>query len=233
MDFSSTFLKRFREGDTLALREVYDAHVEEIHRLARCGFSIAGPPPRQVPPLRDVASQKDFVQEVFVRAFGERARAAYDGLRPYRPYLLQIARNLRIDQVRRSGKELLSLDDPRGPDIDALIESRDVTWTEPLEDDLHLRQLEAAAEEFVNTQDDETREFVRLRFVEELSQAEAAERAGVTRRRVRTLEARVQHDLRAYLRRLGLWSGGTAGADSPARVASAAVDSKGDLRERR
>ena len=41
------------------------------------------------------------MQEAFRRAFEERARSAYDGLRPYRRYLLTITRNLVIDQLRK------------------------------------------------------------------------------------------------------------------------------------
>jgi RNA polymerase sigma-70 factor (ECF subfamily) len=230
MDFDPTFLKRFREGELSALHRIYREHVDDIHRLSRFGFSVAGPPPRRVPPLRSPAEQNDFVQEVFVRAFAERARLAYDGLRPYRPYLLQVARNLRIDQIRKSGRELLVLDDPAALDIDALIQEGGAI-AEPDEEDFDRRRLEVETEAFVAAQDAETQDFVRLRFVEELSQAEVAERLGATRRRVRTLEARVQADLRAHLKKRGLWA--PAAPDRAARNGSTDVVSQGGPREER
>ena len=67
----------------------------------------------------------DLVQEVFLRAFDERARLGYDGLRPYRPYLLRIAKNLRIDTARRDGRwavSAASAKDAEPVDIERLIE---------------------------------------------------------------------------------------------------------------
>ena len=40
------------------------------------------------------------LQETFVRAFKESARVGYDGLHPYKNYLLAIARNLVLDEFR-------------------------------------------------------------------------------------------------------------------------------------
>jgi DNA-directed RNA polymerase specialized sigma subunit len=47
-------------------------------------------------------------------------------------------------------------------------------------------------------------EIARLRFVEELSQADVALRLGITRRRVRTLEDRLLSGVRRHLARVGL-----------------------------
>ncbi len=49
---------------------------------------------------------EDLIQEVFVRAFSEKGRLAYDGLRDYEPYICTIARNLLIDRARKQGREV-------------------------------------------------------------------------------------------------------------------------------
>ncbi|MCE9674115.1 sigma-70 family RNA polymerase sigma factor [Myxococcus stipitatus] len=43
-------------------------------------------------------------QETFIRAFRPEARRAYDGLRPYMPYLLRIAHSTAVDVLRSAGK---------------------------------------------------------------------------------------------------------------------------------
>ena len=142
---------------------------------------------------------------MFARAFQERARQQYDGLRPYRPYLLTIAKNLRVDQLRRQGRELLLLDDCAAPDIDALIE-RDLPMPDLIEHDFERQQLQRATRDFVAIQDEETQRFVAMRYEQELSQADVARELGITRRRARTLESRVQSGLARHLRSLGLRS---------------------------
>ncbi|HEX7480208.1 MAG TPA: sigma-70 family RNA polymerase sigma factor [Polyangiales bacterium] len=163
------------------------------------GFGTSGPPPRHVPGLSDPGERRDGVQEVFVRAFEERARLAYDGLRPYKPYLLRIARNLRIDQLRASGRQERDLATAFEDHLDAA-QPEDVS----AEDALDFRALNAATRSYIIELDAESQRFVELRFVEELSQAEVAERMGVTRRRARTLEAQVQQGLARFLKKRGL-----------------------------
>src|SRR5690606_35831433 len=142
----------------------------------------------------------------FVRAFAEPARLAYDGLRPYRPYLLRITKNLMIDRHRaRRRRGARQVESAALGDIDALLErNADLAAMPSPEEDLHWKTLEAEASAVLAELDPESRELVRLRFEEELSQDEVAARLGCSRRRVRTVEARVQKAVRARLRRLGL-----------------------------
>ena len=67
--------------------------------------------------------------------------------------------------------------------------------------------MAALARDYVAELDDEAQQFVQLRFVDELGQAEVASRMAVSRRRIRTLEARVLAGLAKRLRR-GLISRG-------------------------
>lgn len=186
-------LDAFRAGDRSALEVVYMRYVDDVFDLARYGFALGGG--KRVPGSTLPDLQRDLVHDVFVRAFAERARVAYDGLRPYRPYLLRIARNAIIDAARRRGAVPLELvdDDVADPDPAA-----------PPADDLDWQRLTSAARGWREGLDSECRELVRLRFEEDLGQREAAARMRATRRRVRTLEARVRRGLLAYLRELGL-----------------------------
>jgi RNA polymerase sigma factor (sigma-70 family) len=191
-------LDAFRRGDREALRKVYVRYVTEVAAFLRRGFTLQGPPPARVPGVGDEARLGDNTQEVFVRAFAERARQSYDGLRPYRPFLLRIARNLRIDEVRASGREVLATSD------DEYEPRPDPTEPPPApEEDVHWQGLSRLAKEYIDGLDEEARRYVEARFVEELSQAEVAETMGITRRRVRTLEHDVQAGLKRFLGQRG------------------------------
>jgi len=182
-------LDAFRRGDREALATVYFHYVDEIAAIVRHGFAIPATGAR-VRGITDEASERDVVQEVFARAFAARARDAYDGIRPYGPYLRRIARNLMIDRARAAG-HTVALDD----DAEIAVEP------EPPEDPewIALRRETAA---YVASLPAELQKLVALRFERELSQEDAARELGVSRRRVRTLEARIQRGLRRWLRRV-------------------------------
>lgn len=194
MDLSSDreLLDAFRKGERDALQQVYRAHVAKVQQVITYGCNTGS---GRVPGVGRERCE-DLVQEVFVKAFAERARQAYDGLRPYEPYLLQIARNLLVDRARRSGRELLATDDAEQEPLSPLETS--------LERQMHFGRLREATVAFLASLSDEEQRFVELRFVQELSQYEVSSAMGLTRRRVRTLEKRAQEGLAAYLEQQGL-----------------------------
>src|SRR5262245_14968230 len=75
-------LDRFRRGEQDALGEVYERYVDEVGMLARRGFTMEAHGHVVVPGARDVDAEHDLVQETFVKAFAEKARQSFDGLRP-------------------------------------------------------------------------------------------------------------------------------------------------------
>jgi RNA polymerase sigma-70 factor (ECF subfamily) len=186
-------LDAFRRGDRRAYERVYRAFVKDVFALIRYGF-VAGA--ARVPGVSDPALQLDLTQDVFVKAFAEKARLAYDGLRPYRPFVLRIAKNLLIDRARRSGRELVV--------DEATLEQESEPIEENIEERLHFEQLRQATRLFLTGESEELRELVRLRFEEERSQYEVADLMKISRRRVRTLEERAQRGLAEALRKQGL-----------------------------
>ncbi len=198
-------LQRFRDGARDAFEVVYRRYCTDVFRLLRRGF-VTGNPPTGVPPLEEDRSL-ELVQEVFVRAFDERARLAYDGLRPYRPYVLRIAKNLRIDVARRDRHDASeSLRNPESGqiDFDEIAESSQAISPGEYENELHWKARLKATHEFLRTLPELERTFVNLRFVEEQPQLAVAAALQITRRRVRTLEERVQKQLQQYLATCGL-----------------------------
>lgn len=196
-------LLAFRAGDRAALAEVYWHYAAWAERLLRRGFRSGEV---HVPGLPDT-DVGDVVQDTFARAFSAAARNGYDGLRPYRNYLLRIARNLLIDRARIAVRVELDPDvgeeaDDDEEDAEAMVEQN---------------RLQAATQAFVQGLDAEAREFVRLRFEEERSQDTVAEAMGVSRRRVRTLEKRVREALERHLVAAGLGAELTHGSGAAER----------------
>jgi RNA polymerase sigma-70 factor (ECF subfamily) len=139
----------------------------------------------------------DLVQEVFVRAFSAKSRCAYDGLREYGPYLYAIARNVLIDWARVRGREIPS----PWTEIEAAMEMTPVLEdTEPWAEPVTVRVVE----EYLGALPEDLREVHRLRHDEGLSQEQAAERLGVGRQTLRTLERRLRDGLAAALDAAGI-----------------------------
>jgi RNA polymerase sigma factor (sigma-70 family) len=92
-------LRAFRNGRRDALEAVYWHYVDAIEKLAW----------RELMRILPTAARQeiaDLVHDVFARAFTERARLGYDGIRDYGPYLFTLARNTIVDWARRHGREV-------------------------------------------------------------------------------------------------------------------------------
>ena len=199
-------LEGFRRGERDALYKVYNHYVDQVDLLLRLGFIISRTGHR-IPGVPDRDRRADLLQEVFARAFTEKARLSYDGVRPYRPYLLRIARNLLVDQARKSGTQALlgKQEDVGAGDIDAILDRHEpIRAHQELEDELHWKQLFSATTEYVKTLDDQLQSVLKYRFEQGHSQVKTAEILGVSRRKVRTLEKQVEDGLRRHLLRQGL-----------------------------
>lgn len=190
-------LQRFRDGDRQALETVYRTYVGRISEIVAHGFRITATG-GSVPGLGSrPADLADAVQEIFLKAFSRGVRAAFDGSRDFGPYLSTIARNLLIDRARRNGRELLM------PEVDLEVAGKtaasDAFWQVAArwEDPVAL----AVARRFVEGLPEDLACVHRLRYVEGLSQRDAAAHLGITRQTLRTLEEKLRAGLRRELRR--------------------------------
>ena len=205
-------LDRFRRGDRAALAEVYEHYVDDVALVARRGFTMESAGHAYIRGA-DLEGEHELVQDTFVKAFSASARASFDGLRPYRPFLLRITKNLMIDRFRARQNAATV---PVG-ELDELVDAGDPGTAPDPEADLHWRALSEVTAAFVAALDAESREVIRLRFERELSQDAVAAQLGCSRRRVRTVERRVQAGLKRHLRRLRTTPGMSAGATKARR----------------
>lgn len=192
----------FREGSRDALHEVYRRHADEVARQLRYGFSFtsAGRAHRFVG-YRSAFDLHDALHETFRRAFEPRARARYDGIRPYGPYLKAIARNV-VLRTFRSREVLFPI---MGDDHDAsvpteIIADADAPSAEQLVARGEIREL---VQTFLQALEEGERTLLRLRFVEGRSQRDVAARLGLGRQQVRSREASLRRRLIRHLQRHG------------------------------
>lgn len=190
-------LDKFREGERAAMATVYERFVDDVETLARRGFSLPDVHIRGT----TIQEQRELVQETFAKAFSERARISFDGLRPYRPFLLRITKNLMIDRLRsQNGPHRAELGD-----LEKFLEKgTEFSPVPEVDHDLHWARLSAASAQFIADLDQESQKIVRMRFEDDLSQDKVCAALGCSRRRVRTTEVRVRKQLRKHLGALGL-----------------------------
>ena len=143
------------------------------------------------------------VQEVFARAFAEKARASYDGQVDYLQYRAAIARNelinsrrTREDSADSSTLEAVLL---AATDASAMVSTPPVSPEVAAEE----RELSVLITAFLSTRDGRERDVYRARFEQALTQEEAAASLGLTRIQVRRVEARLRRDLFAHLKDSG------------------------------
>ena len=105
-------MRRFRDGDPSAVREVYD-------RFGRSVFVIA------LRSLGDRSLAEEAVQQTFLQAW--RAAARFDPAREPGPWLYAIARRVAVDLYRRERRHQTAYTDDE-PEIVALPPSFEQTW---------------------------------------------------------------------------------------------------------
>lgn len=190
MEWNPALLRKFREGDPSALSEVFRAHADALTRVLRARAHQGG----AFAHVRAAMEIENVVFETFARAFEPRSRAMYDGIRPYGYYLLGIARNVVLEQLRRR-------DLPAGLDLEAaagleLSLDQGEQWHED-------RELEALLEAFRRGLDESEAKLYDLRFVEGLAQEDASTRLGLSRIQLRRRERALKQKLLEHLHGLG------------------------------
>src|SRR5690606_10346959 len=157
-------------------------HAEQVARLLRHGFGFeSGGRRHRFVGFGSGFELQDVLHETFRRAFEPRARAAYDGIRPYGAYVCTIARNLVLRSFR--ARELLfPLADGEQPTAPSPAAIDDGPSPERELHDAEIRELVAG---FLAALAPEDRRLIELRFVEGLSQRDAAAALGLGRQRVR------------------------------------------------
>jgi len=140
--------------------------------------------------VRDVERAK----ETFVRVYTARKR--FDPARKFRPWILCIARNLCLNEIKR--KKLVHMESLEEYASAARMETGELLNSAADSPDLQLAAAERRAmlDRALNTLDEESRQIVVLRFFERMSARDIAQTVGSTEGAVRTRLHRILKLLR-------------------------------------
>ena len=185
--------RAFKRGERSALEEVYRAYVGGVYALVRGELGAS-----------DTFEVDNVVQEVFVRAFSESARDAYDGLRPYRNYLFTIARNLITDHRRKAKRVHVSMDTTGGDGAAVQLAGDERAPPDQALLDGEVRRLAA---EFVAGLDDRQRDVFEARFTHGWSVERCARELAISEYRVKRTEKRLRKLFYEHMRRVGYFDG--------------------------
>ncbi len=170
----------FRRGDRAALARVFQLYAPGVARQIRATRA----PEHEVEAL---------VHEVFTKAFGAKARATWDGVRPYGAWLSTITRHVVVDRLRIERRF-----DSRAPeDMPALLADDDPAARQ------EERELDATLQAWRGELGDEESELFRLRFEQQHSLAAAAALLGWSEPKVRKRDTALRTALLAALRKAG------------------------------
>ncbi len=209
------FIDDFRNGRAEALDRVYRSYFRPLRNFVLRGFAFKSDG-RQLyfQGLWEEHDLEDIVQETFRRAFGAKARASYDGIRPYKNYLFTIARNAVITDLTNRRRQIpvgeALMRDAPSDDLSPL-ESWVLSQRSALGDDgtassdeqVENLEIYALVAGFLEALTNEESEFFKLRFLSQCSQENTAQRMGWNRARVRKLEARLRRSFLCHVRGSG------------------------------
>ncbi len=178
-------LEPFRDGERWAIEQVYRAYVRSLDGYLRALARAA-----HCPELAQPSVVADSLQEVFVKAFSPGARQSYNNDRPYGPYLRKIAKNHFVDQLRARRRERESV-----PALSLDPEPSLAPEHEPILDPT----VRTVLANYLASLPPSLQGVYQQRFVLGNSQEHASSALGITRRRLRTDEARLKSGLRKAL----------------------------------
>jgi RNA polymerase sigma factor (sigma-70 family) len=201
-------LDAYRRGESWAYTVLYREYGPAVRRFLAGGFTFVSQ--GRTCRYRGSNAGVDIdavVQESFARAFQASTRATYDGERPFKNYLLSIAKNLVLRELARA-QRLSSLDSmEEGSDVvfararsHAAAFLPDTKSPEKATADGELAEITRG---FIDTLTPEEARFFQHRFANGLTQEATAEVLGCTRARVKLLERNLRRAFLAELRGRG------------------------------
>lgn len=207
-------LARFKRGERAAMDEVYRHYMPGVTSFLRKGFTFrSGKGHYYFKGIQDPQDLKSSVQEVFRRAFEDKARASYNGINSFTNWVLAIARNMVINRFRNreiafseyvsagdNRSHLTVMDDEITEEFSGLLYGKPLAAQDAL---LETSELKDLIDKFMQQLSDHDRKLLVYRFAEGRGQEETASLLGSTRMKVRTAEAKLRNRLRAYLRHSG------------------------------
>ncbi len=182
-------LKQFRNGNKEVFANVYTVYKSDLAHSLVNGFSIEDRGKLILIAVRRGFELDDILQETFLKAFGEKSRLSYDGIRPFSAWLKTIARNLVIDRYRILSRY----------SYDEVYEAVEVKMNQGIGESQHVSPEEALLRReqsriyarFIAGLNADDRLLVKMRFEEQLTREDVIERTGQSVMQIRYREKKL------------------------------------------
>ena len=176
-----SLMARLAAGEQDALESLMERYQQDIFRFC-------------LHYLKDAERAKDMAQETFIRVFTACGR--FDPSRKFRPWILCIARNLCLNELKR--KKTVPMDSLEEYTASARVDpGRLMTTAEDSPAEFAMSgERRDLLDEALHTLKNEAREIIALRFFQRMSAREIAEIVGSTEGAVRTKLHRALNSLR-------------------------------------
>ena len=203
---SQALLFAFRRGETNALEAVYDEYSEDLFVMLKEGFAIESAGKRyRFEGYREPWHLETAVQEIFSRAFSERARNAFDGTRPYKNYLFTIARNYVVDDFHKKRRQFVPIEDIPEPTADDADKHTGLSVNP--ERAATSRELQELVAFFIDSLSDFERQIFDYRFAQGHSVELSAQEAHVTEYRIKRTEKKIKKQFYVFMKKRGYFDG--------------------------
>ena len=199
-----SLLDGFRAGTRQALMIVYRHYQPRVAGYLRSGFSFHSG--ERVLRFRGYSQPWELetaTHETLARAFVPAARMGYDGLRPFGDYVLAIARNYVLNELRKNDA-LISAGSAEEAEAEGAPPVDAPGATAPT---IEEREVERLLTAFLADASPVELELFRRRFRDEQPQEEASAAMGMTRIVLRRVEHKLKRRLLDYLKRNGYLTG--------------------------
>ena len=211
---NAKLLVAFREGEKDALEEVYRHYAPKVTKFLQRGFTFRSNRGNfYFKGIQDNSELHASVQEVFRRAFEDKARHSYNGINSFTNWVLAIGRNMVLNRFRNreiSISNYISPSDERTHlsfmDDEVTQEYTGILYSQPAraqDREMESKQLRDLMTDFMKGLSEQERQLLLYRFSEGRGQEETAELLDSTRMKVRTIEKNVRNQLRTFLKTSG------------------------------
>ena len=211
---NTVLLEQFRAGSPEAMEKVYLHYHPGVQRFLGQGFTFRSKGGHcHFRGIKDKEELDSAIQQVFRRAFEDRARHTYNGINSFSNWVLAISRNMVINgfrnreiafsnyiSVREGENPLATIDNAITEEYTGILYGRQSQQQDKTFENSELKKL---ISKFMLELTNSERQLLILRFVEGIGQEETARQLDSSRMKIRTAESKLRRRLRAFLQDSG------------------------------
>jgi RNA polymerase sigma factor (sigma-70 family) len=211
---NAVLLEAFKKGEKDAFEKVYRHYAPGVTKFLQRGFTFrSNKGSFYFKGLQDTSELRSCVQEVFRRAFEDKARTSYNGINSFTNWVLAIGRNIVLNKFRNreiaisqyitesdDSNHLTFMDNEVSQEYTGILYGQSARAQDR---QVESKQLRGLMGQFMEGLDEHEKAVLLCRFSEGRGQQETAEHLKSTRMKIRTIENKLRNNLRSFLKSTG------------------------------